>query len=593
MSQGKVVLMACGSFSPPTYMHLRMFEIARDYLHSSGLASVVGGIVSPVHDAYGKKDLVAAQHRIAMLKLALRSSSWIKVSEWETQQAGWTRTRLSMQYHQDTLNGYISSLSSLDPDPPSWLPDDVLNVNSIDEPDNLMDKLHNGLTNRITIKLLCGADLLESFATPGLWSDEDLETIVGRHGLVVVSRAGSDPGRFIYESDMLYKHRDTLNGYISSLSSLDPDPPSWLPDDVLNVNSIDEPDNLMDKLHNGLTNRITIKLLCGADLLESFATPGLWSDEDLETIVGRHGLVVVSRAGSDPGRFIYESDMLYKHRNNVTLVTNYIANEVSSTVIRRLVRRGESAKYLTDDGVLGYVRRHSLYGATPHDTEYNLINDLLAKYDKRSPQDVLMASPEETSFKNILISIRDKPTIVDETITVKRARKTNFLMPNSHTDSVSPVLDTIKPKMAYIDKVPASYVPGKAVKIVSDATQHAIKDEKVSLEPTYRSLDSYLSKDDADFDIYKRRVSESNVEKNLNIDNVIKKRCSSTIRKLRPEDMKKSKSEVSKLCDKVKSIKLKDRDSGRNYKTRSCNDIVRLILTKHGIHVISDTEAIV
>ncbi|XP_063834614.1 nicotinamide/nicotinic acid mononucleotide adenylyltransferase 1 [Ostrinia nubilalis] len=486
MSQGKVVLMACGSFSPPTYMHLRMFEIARDYLHSSGLASVVGGIVSPVHDAYGKKDLVAAQHRIAMLKLALRSSSWIKVSEWETQQSGWTRTRLSMQYHQDTLNGYISSLSSLDPDPPSWLPDDVLNVNSIDEPDNLMDKLHNGLNNRITIKLLCGADLLESFATPGLWSDEDLETIVGRHGLVVVSRAGSDPGRFIYESDMLYKHR-----------------------------------------------------------------------------------------------------------NNVTLVTNYIANEVSSTVIRRLVRRGESAKYLTDDGVLGYVRRHSLYGATPHDTEYNLINDLLAKYDKRSPQDVLMASPEETSFKNILISIRDKPTIVDETITVKRARKTNFLMPNSHTDSVSPVLDTIKPKMAYIDKVPASYVPGKAVKIVSDATQHAIKDEKVSLEPTYRSLDSYLSKDDADFDIYKRRVSESNVEKNLNIDNVIKKRCSSTIRKLRPEDMKKSKSEVSKLCDKVKSIKLKDRDSGRNYKTRSCNDIVRLILTKHGIHVISDTEAIV
>lgn len=205
-----------------------------------------------------------------------------------------------------------------------------------------------------------------------------------------------------------------------------------------------------------------------------------------------------------------------------------------------------------------------------------------------------MASPEETSFKNILISIRDKPTIIDETITVKRARKTNFLMPNSHTDSVSPVMNAIKPKMAYVDKVPASYVPGKAVKIVSDATQHTINDDKVSLgEPTYRSLDSYLSKDDGEFDMYKRRVSESNVEKNLNIDNVIKKRCSSTIRKLKPEEMKKSKSEVSKLCDKVKSIKLKDRDSGRNYKTRSCNDIVRLILTKHGIHVISDTEAIV
>ncbi|CAG9794678.1 unnamed protein product [Diatraea saccharalis] len=473
MSQGKVVLIACGSFSPPTYMHLRMFEIARDYFHSTGLATVVGGIVSPVHDAYGKKDLVAAHHRISMLNLALRSSSWIKVSEWETQQSGWTRTRVSMQYHQDTINGHMSAI--------------------------------------------------------------------------------------------------------------EPDPPSWLPDDVLNVNSIDEPDNLMDKLNNGDTGRVTVKLLCGADLLESFATPGLWSDEDLETIVGRHGLVVVTRAGSDPGKFIYESDMLYKYRNNVTLVSNYIVNDVSSTVLRRLVRRGESAKYLTDDAVLAYIKQHRLYGATPNIT-----------YNKRSPQDVIMTSPEETSFKNILISIKDRPSIVDETITVKRPRKTNFLMPNTHTDSVSPSVDPIKPKIAYLDKVPASYVPGKAVKIVSDATQHAIQDEKVSLaESTYRSLDSYLSKDDGDFDIYKRRVSESNVEQNLNIDNVIKKRCSSTIRKLRPDEMKKSKSEVSKLCDKVKSIKLKDRDSSRNYKTRSCNDIVRLILTKHGIHVISDTEAIV
>lgn len=198
-----------------------------------------------------------------------------------------------------------------------------------------------------------------------------------------------------------------------------------------------------------------------------------------------------------------------------------------------------------------------------------------------------MASPEETSFKNILISIRDKPSIVDETITVKRPRKTNFLMPNSHTDSVSPLCEPLKPKMAYLDKVPSTYVPGKAVKIVSDATEHKL--DKVTLDATYCSLDSYLSKD-SDFDLYKRRVSEGNVEK-VEVE-PSKKRCSSTIRKLKPEEMKKSKSEVSKLCDKVKSIKIKD-SSGRNYKTRSCNDIVRLILTKHGIHVISDTEAIV
>ncbi|XP_050553931.1 nicotinamide/nicotinic acid mononucleotide adenylyltransferase 1 isoform X1 [Spodoptera frugiperda] len=478
MSYGKIVIMACGSFSPPTYMHLRMFEIARDYIHTLNLGSVVGGLVCPVHDAYGKKDLVPAHHRISMLKLALRSSSWIKISEWETQQSGWTRTRVSLQYHQDTINNYLTGVN-------------------------------------------------------------------------------------------------------------DPDPPSWLPDDILNLNSLDEPDNLMEKFNGNTQDGVTVKLLCGADLLESFATPGLWSDEDLETIVGRHGLVVVTRAGCDPGKFIYESDILYKHRKNVILVTNYIANEVSSTQIRRLVSRGESAKYLTDDGVLAYVRQHSLYGAPREHTEYTILNELIASYDKRSPQDVIMTSPEETSFKNILISIRDKPSIVDETITVKRPRKANFLMPNSHTDSVSPICEPLKPKMAYIDKVPSTYVPGKAVKIVSDATEHKL--DKVTFDTAYSSLDSYLSKD-SDFDLYKRRVSEGNVGK-VEVETA-KKRCSSTIRKLKPDEMKKSKSEVSKLCDKVKSIKIKE-SSGRNYKTRSCNDIVRLILTKHGIHVISDTEAIV
>lgn len=194
-------------------------------------------------------------------------------------------------------------------------------------------------------------------------------------------------------------------------------------------------------------------------------------------------------------------------------------------------------------------------------------------YDK-SPQDVVMMSPEETSFKNILISIRDKPSIIDETITVKRSKKSIL----SHTDTVTPI-DNLKPKMAYIDKVSPNYVPGKAVKIVSDVIQHTI--DKVGVET--HSLDSFLDH----YDLNKRRLSEGSVEKKIP-----KKRCSSsTIRKLRPEEMKKSKSEVSKLCDKVKSIKLKD--EGRNYKTRSCNDLIKLILTKHGIHVISDTEAIV
>lgn len=98
----RLILIACGSFSPPTSMHLRMFgestrlhnskrgaitfyqsnqiEIARNHLMERGAFKVIGGIMSPVHDAQRKQGLVAGTHRLAMLKLAVRSSNWIQVS---------------------------------------------------------------------------------------------------------------------------------------------------------------------------------------------------------------------------------------------------------------------------------------------------------------------------------------------------------------------------------------------------------------------------------------------------------------------------------------------------------------------------------
>lgn len=76
-----------------------------------------------------------------------------------------------------------------------------------------------------------------------------------------------------------------------------------------------------------------VKLLCGADLLESFATPDLWSDEhvcelngvwtvvfsnpprccvlQIKGIIGEFGLVVVSRGGHNAEKFVYESDKLF------------------------------------------------------------------------------------------------------------------------------------------------------------------------------------------------------------------------------------------------------------------------------------------
>ncbi|EFX64104.1 hypothetical protein DAPPUDRAFT_66468 [Daphnia pulex] len=137
----RTVLIAVGSFNPPTNMHLRIFELAKDFLQKTD-QEVLGGIISPVHDQYGKKGLVSAEHRCSMLKLAVETSNWVNISDWETQQEGWTRTAESLKFYKAKK----IQAKMLDKEFP-------LNIN---------------------LKLLCGADLIESFAVPGLWKDEDV-----------------------------------------------------------------------------------------------------------------------------------------------------------------------------------------------------------------------------------------------------------------------------------------------------------------------------------------------------------------------------------------------------------------------------------
>jgi nicotinamide mononucleotide adenylyltransferase len=58
-----IILVACGSFSPVTYLHLRMFEMAVDYVRQNTDFEVMGGYMSPVSDQYKKPGLLSAHHR--------------------------------------------------------------------------------------------------------------------------------------------------------------------------------------------------------------------------------------------------------------------------------------------------------------------------------------------------------------------------------------------------------------------------------------------------------------------------------------------------------------------------------------------------
>lgn len=169
-----VVLVSTGSFNPPTYMHLRCFELARDAVNSQG-SCVVGGYMSPVNDSYKKKGLISAKHRIAMCNLACRSSDFVMVDPWEASQSTYQRTLTILSRVRTSLceSGLVSSES-------------------------------------LKVLLVCGSDLLESFSIPGFWVREQVETICRDFGLVCIRRGGQDVDHIISKDDILNKYKSNI-----------------------------------------------------------------------------------------------------------------------------------------------------------------------------------------------------------------------------------------------------------------------------------------------------------------------------------------------------------------------------------------------
>ncbi|XP_048397733.1 nicotinamide/nicotinic acid mononucleotide adenylyltransferase 3 isoform X2 [Stegostoma tigrinum] len=161
-----------------------------------GLYKVIKGIISPVNDKYGKKGLVAAKHRVAMVQRALETSDWITQDPWESQQEQWVETVTVLRHHYNVLfhqyhtkNGTSAESSQ------------VLKQADLSDAQPVVPSL----------KLLCGADVLKTFDNPNLWKDEHIEEIVQKFGLVCISRGDVDPQKFIYESDILFKYRHNIH----------------------------------------------------------------------------------------------------------------------------------------------------------------------------------------------------------------------------------------------------------------------------------------------------------------------------------------------------------------------------------------------
>eukprot|EP01027_Heterolobosea_sp_BB2_P018330 GEZU01025843.1.p2 GENE.GEZU01025843.1~~GEZU01025843.1.p2 ORF type:complete len:118 (+),score=9.33 GEZU01025843.1:87-440(+) len=104
-----------------------------------------------------------------MCELGTQDSDWIAVDNWEIIQEDWTRTRVVLEHFQTELEKIVGE--------------------------------------KVKVLLVCGADLLESFAVPNLWAEEDMRIILSQFGIVALERGSKDLRTIIHEHDILADHR--------------------------------------------------------------------------------------------------------------------------------------------------------------------------------------------------------------------------------------------------------------------------------------------------------------------------------------------------------------------------------------------------
>ncbi|KAI9855921.1 MAG: hypothetical protein M1813_009355 [Trichoglossum hirsutum] len=224
-------LVACGSFSPITYLHLRMFEMAADYAKFNTDFEVVGGYLSPVSDAYKKAGLASADHRVQMCELAVNNTSdWLSVDGWEATQKDYQPTAIVLDHFEHEINEVLGGVET-----------------------------YNGERKPVRIVLLAGADLIQTMSTPGLWSQADLNHILGRYGIFVVERKGTD-----------------IDDALSSLRAWE--------DHIYVINQLILNDVSSTKIRLFLRREMSVRYLIPAPVIQFIDDNGLYKDDGTASI---------------------------------------------------------------------------------------------------------------------------------------------------------------------------------------------------------------------------------------------------------------------------------------------------------------------
>ena len=217
-----VVLVACGSFNPPTCAHMRVLEVVREEYMKRGI-DVYGAYLSPVHNDYAKPGLVLGDHRLAMVNAAAEGSGMLLVrpcqvaytsslkrcfidfvmaDPWEFSQETYTRTL----YVLDSIEQRLRMALGL----------------SVRQKNLAEDQQYN--TAGVRSVLVCGSDLIESMCDENAWDQSLLEQLLAHHGVACVVRPGSDLQQVLdREGTLPSKYKDSImiveNNLLDDVSS--------------------------------------------------------------------------------------------------------------------------------------------------------------------------------------------------------------------------------------------------------------------------------------------------------------------------------------------------------------------------------------
>ncbi|CEQ39493.1 SPOSA6832_01044 [Sporobolomyces salmonicolor] len=196
-----LVLVACGSYSPVTFLHLRLFEMARDDATFNTDFQVVGGYLSPVNDRYAKPGLASACHRVSMCDAAVTDTSeWLMVDPWEARQPDYLPTAQVLDHFDHELNTVRGGADVVVTDPQTG--------------ETRIEK------KRVRIMLLAGSDLILTMSEPGVWAEKDLHHILGIYGCYIIERAESELDQTIFSSSSVHS-RSPLALYRHNIHMVD------------------------------------------------------------------------------------------------------------------------------------------------------------------------------------------------------------------------------------------------------------------------------------------------------------------------------------------------------------------------------------